>query len=170
MKLIPILPQEFDAVYAEMESNFIPEERRDKEAARAVMGEPLFHLYHAAAGDTHVGFVSTWSFDDFLFVEHLVTYKAHRKLGYGRKTLELLQKMGLPIVLEVEPPTTEFARGRIEFYKKAGFHLNDYPYVQPPYRKGGNGVELILMSWPHPLADPERIKKELYTTVYHVDN
>ena len=66
--------------------------------------------------------------------------------------------------------TNNAGYGHVEFYKKAGFHLNDYPYVQPPYRKGGNGVELILMSWPHPLADPERIKKELYTTVYHVDN
>ena len=30
MKLIPVLPHEFDAVYSEMENNFILEERRDK--------------------------------------------------------------------------------------------------------------------------------------------
>ena len=169
MKLIPVLPHEFDAVYSEMENNFILEERRDKADALAVMTEPRFALYHMTEGEAHVGFVSVWQFEGFLFVEHLVTYKPYRKQGYGRKTLEALAKLGMPMVLEVEPPLTEFAKGRIEFYKKVGFCLNNYPYFQPPYRAGGEGVELLLMSYPTALDTPEEIKRTLYREVYRTN-
>ena len=168
MKLIPIHPCEFDHIYTEMEKNFILEERRDACDTRALLDEPRFTLYHMVDEDMHVGFVSTWWMGDFLFIEHLVTYEACRKRGYGRQTLDTLKEQGLPLVLEVEPPLTEFAKGRIEFYKKVGFHLNDYPYHQPPYRKGGTGVDMILMSYPQKLEDPKRIKNALYKTVYGV--
>lgn len=169
MELIRVTAEEFSAVYHEMEQNFILEERRDEDAARALLEEPRYALYHMTDGDTRVGFVSTWDLTDFLFVEHLVTYRAYRKRGYGRQALERLMERGLPTVLEVEPPKTEVAKGRIEFYKKVGFQQNDYPYFQPSYRKGGTGVELILMSWPRPLEDPAAIKSALYETVYQVE-
>ena len=169
MKLIPVLPHEFDAVYSEMENNFILEERRDKPDALSVMDEPRFTLYHMTEDEAHVGFVSVWQFEDFLFVEHLVTYEPYRKKGYAKEALTCLAKSGLPMVLEVEPPLTEFAKGRIEFYKKVGFCLNDYPYFQPPYRAGGEGVELLLMSSPTVLKDPEAIKRTLYREVYRIN-
>ena len=100
MDLIPVLPHEFDAVYKEMETNFILEERRDKPDALAVMDEPRFTLYHMTEDEAHVGFVSVWQFEDFLFVEHLVTYEPYRKKGYAREALTLLAKSGLPMVLE----------------------------------------------------------------------
>ena len=101
MDLIPVLPHEFDAVYEEMETNFILEERRDKADAFAVMAEPRFTLYHMTEGGAHVGFVSIWQFENFLFIEHLVTYKQYRKQGYARKALMALAEIGLPMVLEV---------------------------------------------------------------------
>ncbi|MBQ9121585.1 MAG: GNAT family N-acetyltransferase [Clostridia bacterium] len=168
MELIRVKTEEFSAVYREMEKNFIPEERRDEADARAALENPLYALYHTVDDGKRVGFVSTWQFEDFLFVEHLVTYEEFRGCGYGRRTLDCLKEFGFPIVLEVEPPTTETAKGRIEFYKKVGFCLNDYAYFQPPYRVGGEGVEMILMSYPLALDEPEHVKDALYRTVYHV--
>ncbi|MBO5111665.1 MAG: GNAT family N-acetyltransferase [Clostridia bacterium] len=168
MELIRVTAEEFSAIYREMEKNFILEERRDEDAAREVLAEPQFTLYHMIDGGKRVGFVSTWQIEGVLFIEHLVTYEAYRRHGYGRAVLDCLKAQGLPIVLEVELPTTEEASGRIEFYKKVGFHINDYPYHQPSYRPGGQGVDMILMSYPCALDEPDRIKNVLYRTVYHV--
>ena len=84
--------------------------------------------------------------------------------------LALLRKKYEKIVLEVEPPYDEMKRRRIAFYERQGFCQNDYPYVQPPYREGETGVELILMSLPSPLSDCGECIKEMYEKVYKTTN
>lgn len=74
------------------------------------------------------------------------------------------------IVLEVEPPEGSLAKKRIRFYKRMGFHLNGYHYVQPPYRLGEHPVPLKLMSYPKPIH-PNQIKtvtKRIYRHVYRL--
>ena len=74
------------------------------------------------------------------------------------------------ICLEVEPPADEMTKRRVDFYKRNGFFLNEYPYTQPPISKGKNPVPLMIMSSGKELSEPEFhiIKEKLYCEVYKV--
>ncbi len=166
MKLTQINPQDFDGIYAEMEKNFIPDERRDYAHAKRVLSCPEFHIYHVEREGENVGFISFWCLDGVTFFEHFVIYERFRGAGLGAQVLPLLQAKFSPLVLECEHPDTPMQARRLAFYKRNGFCENDYPYMQPAYRAGGNEVPLILMSYPTPLADPaataEKIRREVY--------
>ena len=166
MRLEKIAAADFDGVYDEMEKNFIREERRDREAARALLADPRYSFCHVVDGDERVGFITLWSLRDRVFVEHFVTYEAYRNRGVGQRVLALLAGAYGKMVLEAEPPDTPFAARRLGFYGRCGFHENDLPYLQPPYRADDTGVPLILLSYPEPLSDPVATARELYETVY----
>ena len=166
VRLVPVTDAEFDGVFAEMENNFIREERRDREAARALLREPRYTFFHVEDEGERVGFVTLWRLDDTTFVEHFVTYEKYRNRGVGRRVMSLLADSYGSLVLEAEHPETEMAARRLGFYGRCGFYQNDLPYLQPPYREGGDGVPLILLSYPAPLSDPRATARELYQTVY----
>ena len=160
---------DFDAVYREMEKNFIREERRDREAARALLSEPRYDFFHVEDEGERVGFVTLWHLENTVFVEHFVTYDTFRNKGVGKRVLELLAATYGTMVLEAEHPETEMAARRLAFYGRCGFHRNDIPYIQPPYREGDKGVPLVLLSYPNPLDDPEATARELYRSVYKAE-
>ena len=166
MELLKIKKEEFDAVYDELECNFVPEERRDREEARAILDRPEFEFLHLLEGGENVGFISLWHLEGFTFAEHFVTYEKYRNKGIGGLVLDLLKKEYPEIVLEAEHPENEISRRRIGFYRRSGFLVNDYPYIQPPYRKGESGVPLLLLSYPSILDNAEAVVKELQSTVY----
>ena len=166
MELEKLAAADFDGVYDEMEKNFIKEERRDREVARALLAEPRYTFYHVVDEGERVGFVTLWQLRDRVFVEHFVTYEAYRNRGVGKRALALLAERYGKLVLEAEPPETEMATRRLGFYGRCGFHENDLPYVQPPYRADEEEVPLILLSFPAPLSDPRATARELYETVY----
>ena len=166
MRLVPVSDAEFDGVFDEMENNFIKEERRDREAARVLLGESRYTFFHVEDEGERVGFVTLWRLESTTFVEHFVTYEGYRNRGVGRRVLALLADTYGSLVLEAEHPETEMAARRLGFYGRCGFHRNDLPYIQPPYRDGGDGVPLILLSYPDPLADPRATAGEIYKTVY----
>lgn len=165
IKLVRAEKAEFDFIYDAMEDSFPVEERRDKAAAMNVLSEPQFSIWHTEENGKKVGFITLWELDGFTFVEHFVTYKQYRGQGYGSKVLNLLKEKE-NIVLEVELPETEIAVRRIGFYERCGFSQNDYPYAQPSYREGGKSVDMILMSYPEPLKEPDSVVDELYRKVY----
>ena len=57
----------------------------------------------------------------------------------------------------------------VEFYKRNGFHLNTYPYTQPPLSKGQSPVPLLVMTYGKAVTNSgfEAIKDELYSEVYN---
>ena len=165
MRIEKINDKDFDFIYSQMQENFILDEIRDKPQAYEVLSDNSYSIYNIIENDIKVGFISTWSFNDFLFVEHFVIYKKYRKNGYGSKALSLIKDKNKLVVLEVEMPTTEIATNRINFYKSNGFICNDYDYMQPSYRKGGSEVPLILMSTLK-IANIENVVKSIYKKVY----
>ncbi len=167
MKLERIKSGEFDYIYSQMQQNFVIDEIRDRLQALEVLSEPFYSIYNIIEKDIKVGFIATWEFKEFLFVEHFVIYQEYRKTGYGSKALSLVKEKSKLIVLEVEPPETETAIKRIEFYKKNSFICSDYNYMQPSYRKGGNAIPLIIMT-SKPISTPQSVKDSLYKNVYKV--
>ena len=166
MRLIKATKVDFEVIYPAMESSFIPDEIRDKDAALAVLTEEGYVVYKIYENDTWVGFITLWELSDFSFIEHFAIFSEYRNRGYGERTLEKIKESYASLVLEAEPPITDIQKRRIGFYERCGFCQNDYEYMQPSYRAGGSEVRLVLMSYPEPLSDCEATKRELYSRVY----
>lgn len=164
--LKPMDLDRFAVVYAAMERNFVPAERRDSADARALLNRKEYRIFEAMDGTDAVGFVTVWELEGFCFIEHFVIYEDYRNRGYGARVLALLKENYRMLVLEAEPPETELQTRRIRFYERSGFFVNDVNYVQPPYREGGEAVKLLLLSCPAPLADADAVISELYRRVY----
>ena len=112
---------------------------------------------------------ATWEIEDFLYIEHFAVKEEFRNGGYGGELLDkLLEEKGRPMVLEVEVPEDEMTIRRIGFYERHGLVYNDYPYLQPPMRKGQGMLPLRFMTKPGMIDEMtyERYKKRMYAVVY----
>jgi len=119
-----------------------------------------------------VGFIALWKFDNFVFIEHFAIAHETRNRGIGQKVIEeIIQVVNLPLVLETEPPINEINQRRIAFYERNGFQRWECEYLQPPYIKGDQPLEMRLMATNelNPDRDFEWIKSTLYSEVYLVD-
>ena len=166
MNLTDIKREDFDGIYAAMERNFIPDERRDHAHARRVLDCPEFHLFHVECENEKVGFVSFWCLDGVTFFEHFVIYEPFRGNGLGAKVLALMTEKFCPLVLECERPETRLQARRVAFYKRNGFCCNDCDYHQPAYAKNGNEVPMLLLSFPSALSDPHAVAAQIRREVY----
>ncbi len=151
---------------------FPPEEYRQLENLREYTDRTgNFHNNIIFDGDTPLGLLTYWDFDSFYYVEHFAINPALRNGGYGKRTLEcLLNQVDRPVVLEVEHPTDEMAKRRIEFYQRQGFRLWTQDYKQPPYKPGDNFLPMYLMVYGNlePEKDFETVKAKIYSEVYGV--
>lgn len=163
MELVRGGQDDLPELYEQMKQNFVREEIRDYADAARVFADKRYTLYHIVEGE-RVGFMCVWELGDFTFLEHFVIYKRYRGKGYGGQAFDLLKQKSKLLVLECEPPTDELTIRRVNFYTRHGMILNAHPYRQPPYRAGGEGCELKLMtSTP---ADLTQIISTLYKEVY----
>ncbi len=157
---------EFDFIYSEIEKNFIPDERRDREDALRLFSEGKYDIYLAFEENENVGFITVWQLGDFIFAEHFVIYEGFRNKGYGARVLLELQRIFPKTVLEAEPPFGEIQKRRLSFYKRCGFFENPGKYMQPAYRKGGEEVPLVIMSYPSLLNNFDETVSLILKKVY----
>ncbi len=151
----PVTEKDFDIVYSKMASAFPYEERRDSFDEKECLKDSRFRLFSLYDNDIAVGFTALWVLDGFVFLEHIAIDEDKRSSGYGSKAIELIKEtFDLPIILEAEAPVTEQQIKRIAFYERLGFHVNGYDYTQPSYH-GGEGVPLMLLSFPDPMTDAD---------------
>ena len=162
--------KEYDHIWEIMLEAFPPAERRSRPGMDKIMADPSFTLTPLR---DHAGkpaaFLTSWRLADFCYVEHFAVSAGLRGQGVsGQMLRDFLKKAVGPVVLEAEPPENETARRRIGFYQRFGFHLNGYPYLQPPLQPDIPSVPLRIMSWPAPLspAEFESVRQALYCKVY----
>ncbi len=165
-------PEEFDRVFALMEASFPPDEYRPYQAQKALLEKNYYEVYvlRNEAGQV-IALMALWDLGAYAFVEHLAVDPACRNGGLGAKMLhQAADRFQKPLCLEVELPKTELAVRRIGFYRRNGFFLNDYPYVQPALAADRQTLPLRIMTWGRPidLAELESLKKKIYTTVYNM--
>lgn len=162
----------FDEVYAIMQSSFPVSEIRTYSGQLSLLASPNYRIMTDQNADGRVlAFMAVWEFPSFGFVEHLAVDGSIRGKGIGNKLMrEYIGRADVPVLLEVEPPEGTLERRRIGFYERLGFHLNLYPYVQPPLREGQADLPLYLMTYPSPVTTAEfhRFRDVLYTEVYKV--
>lgn len=133
----------------------IDEQRPIESIARLIEHDERFVAYaiikedgneNCAAELQDVGLLTTWHFEDFIYIEHFAIDPTLRSQGYGSEALKaFIHEHGKPIVLEAEPPTEALSIRRIRFYERIGLTLYDFPYMQPAYTPESNPIELRLM-------------------------
>lgn len=174
MKLRKATLANFNNIFAIMEKSFPFDEYRTYQEQKKLLNDSRYKIYvYSSTNDENIsGFITVWKFDKFAYIEHFAVSPDYRNQGIGSQMLtELSQSLACQICLEVELPKTELAIKRIEFYKRNGFYLNDYPYVQPPYSKDKQEIPLLLMTTQKAINESEfeYIKFILYNNVYKVN-
>ncbi len=164
---------EFDTIFSIMEMSFPIDEYRPYDEQRALLYDAKYCIYVLADSDSAdlKGFIAIWQLEDFTFIEHFAVNPIYRNQGLGTLILqEIRQLTGCQFCLEVEPPQTDFAKRRIAFYKRNGFYLNDYPYMQPSISKGRQPIPLLIMSSEDGMEEARfaYIKKVIYREVYKI--
>ena len=162
---------EFDIIYGILDSSFPIDEYRPYEEQKALLCDERYTIYVLPSkdGDGIKAFISVWCFMEFAYVEHFAVAPEYRNQGVGASILKELQEIiNCPICLEVELPDTEIAVKRIEFYKRNGFYLNEYPYVQPSISKGRKEIPLFIMTTDKEVSESEfeTIRDVLFNEVY----
>lgn len=131
-----------------------------------------FHGIAVKDGDLFVGFLTYWTFKDYIYIEHFAIVPERRGRNIGRTLLRHVMKtVGENILLEVELPETEEARRRIRFYEELGFRQRvEVEYVQPPYSKELPEVPMLLMTHGDvDLKDWRTTLAPMLREVYNVD-
>ncbi len=162
---------DFDKVFWLLETSFPTDEYRTYEEQKALLCDPAYRICGIKESDDVIAFVAVWGLDSVLFIEHLAVDPAYRNGGIGARLLqEMVRLSEKTVCLEVEPPLTEMAVRRIGFYKRNGFFLNEYSYIQPAMSKGRNPVPLQVMTYGRAVDEEEfeEIRKLLYERVYKV--
>ena len=160
----------FEEIYKIMSASFPECERRTREAQLKLFDDARYKVV-AQRGERGglCAFMAYWELDGVTFLEHFAVAEHMRGAGLGGKFLDMFMNLlSGTVCLEVEPPETDIAARRIEFYKRHGFALNDYNYVQPPLNEKCNAQPLMVMSYGDRLtrAQFEDVRKKVYAAVY----
>lgn len=166
--------RQFDRIYEIMEMSFPVDEHRPYEEQKALLKRPEYEIYTFSQDETVEiqGFLAVWEFDKIIFIEHFAVDPCYRNAGLGSCMLDSLEKTtGKRLCLEVEPPEEELTKRRVGFYKRNGFFLNKYPYVQPALSIGQGEVPLMIMTTEGQISieEFECIRDLLYEKVYQKD-
>ena len=149
-------------MHAIIDDNYAAELQANSQKPKANSQRPIANSPKA------LGLLTTWEFDDFIYIEHFAIDPTLRSQGYGSEALKaFIHEHGKPIVLEAEPPTDALSIRRIEFYERIGLTLYDFPYMQPAYTEDSHPVELRLMGTIDTEATPlTDVEQQLHREVY----
>ena len=131
-----------------------------------------FHAFAAKDGDLFFGFLSYWTFQGYIYIEHFAVNPSQRGKRIGTLMLNhLIKEVGPDILIEVEHPDTEDNIRRIKFYERNGFRRRDeIEYMQPPYTPGKSPVKLLLMTHGDVRLNGKDDLKEMLQEVYNVNS
>ncbi len=166
---------DFDTVYSILKDSFLTDEIRPYRQQKALFEKNMYKIFglRDEQNKNIKAFIAIYEFDAMIFVEHFAVNSQYRNHGLGSAILrEMMNGSDKMFCLEVELPTTDIATRRINFYKRNGFYLNDYPYTQPPLAENQKSLQLKLMSSGRPLGDTEfrRIKSLIFKDVYNCES
>jgi ribosomal protein S18 acetylase RimI-like enzyme len=173
INLKKIEQDDFDSFFELMNEAFPSVERRNYQDQKNLLCEDLYNIIVDKDKDDNItAFIASWEFSDFNFIEHFAVDSKIRGNGMGTAILKFyLNKYNKPIFLEVELPENDIAIRRIEFYKRLGFQLNEFEYLQPPMQKQHDVLPLKVMSYPRSVNEMEFVnfKNIVYDKVYKIN-
>lgn len=144
------------------QSSFPHHEQRARESQIKILSDEAYHFDLVYDEASWAGVILYWETQDFIYVEHFCILPDLRNHNYGQRTLSLLHQRGKPVILEIDPPIDELSIRRSAFYQRAGYRLNPYMHVHPPYHSDLAGHALKIMSQPDMLSQMDYDKFRLY--------
>lgn len=145
-------------------------ERRDMDdMVKLMMENPRYTVWAILSDGQYAGFLTFWTFSDFIYAEHFGIEKELRNKGIGYDAFfKFLSEAPLPVVGEVETPVDDLTKRRVEFYKRMGMRFYDRPYFHPPFHPHGEKIDVCMVSYGDIDVNKEfpRIEKYLYKYVY----
>lgn len=162
------LNQELRTIYEEA---FPPDERREWAEFTELLNNTDFFLKAISNQKKVIGMLTIWNLHEFRFIEHFAIQDDDRGKGFGTQVFNhLLTESSAPLILEVDEPSTETAKKRIQFYERLNFLVCQSEYFQPPYSADKNKVKMILMSFPDKISDDffPQIKARIHRLVYGI--
>lgn len=151
-------------IYAE---SFPLNERRTIEQQIAILNNSGYILISFIIGNLFIGFISFWTADEFIFIEHLAITPEYRNQGKGSAGLKsFIESNTIPVILEIELPVDDTTHGRLRFYESIGFKINHHKHSQPCYHNGDKPVPMKILSYPDIISDKSykqfaRFQKEI---------
>ena len=161
--------RDFEQLYYILSESFPADELRSKTEHRALLDEPGYRVWAHYEGAELQGFLTVWMLSDFAFIEHFAVKSSCRNGGLGSGLLRALsEKLGKRLCLEAELPETDMAKRRLDFYRRNGFAVNTYPYLQPALEEGKSPVPLYILTTGGPIdrQEFEILTAQIYKTVY----
>lgn len=135
--------------------SFPPHEQRETASQERILGDEAYYFTLIHDADAFVGLILYWETQDFLYVEHFCILPEMRSRRYGQRALELLNRQGKTVILEIDPPVDSVSIRRKGFYERCGFVENPYPHTHPPYHPGNAGHDLMILSCPYSLSQAQ---------------
>lgn len=159
----------FESVWRTYECSFPEFEKRIKNDQIRVLEDGRYKVYAITDEGCYVGFITIWDFDKYCFIEHFAIDPEDRGKSYGKEIIKKIQQLyiGKVIILEIDPPIDDISKRRLSFYEGLGFIISDTHHLNLPYRKGGEGHRLYVMTYPNPITQSEYeiFNNFLYTEV-----
>jgi ribosomal protein S18 acetylase RimI-like enzyme len=126
-------------------SAFPVDERRDWEQLLDMIDNvPEMRLELITDEDKPIGFLISWIFSGYCYIEHFAVSRVNRGKKYGERVIKELMAKG-KVLLEAEHPGSADAVRRIGFYERLGMHILPLNYNQPSYRETGKSYPMLLM-------------------------
>lgn len=147
--------------------SFPSHELRESASQLRIMAHPEYHFDLIYDAGQWCGNILYWETAEFIYIEHFCIRPELRGQHIGQRALALLGTRGKTVILEIDPPIDDISRRRREFYIRCGYCENPFSHVHPPYHKGLDGHNLVIMSYPRALSDSEyaRFSEYLQTVV-----
>ena len=147
-----------DPVYAPAmalyRASFPSHEQRQTASQEAILSHPDYHFLVLTEHGAPVGILLNWDTPHFRYIEHFAISPALRGRSFGSRALQAwADRADTPVILEIDPLTTDIAVRRKRFYERLGFMLNPFPHVHPPYHDGLTGHALLVLSRPEALEE-----------------
>ena len=173
LNLIGLEEKDYREIYNLMISSFHKEEIRTYENGLKQLNNSNYRILISKINKTSIaGFFAEWDLGSVIFIEHFAVKKDLRGCGVGSEMLETyLNNANKMVVLEVEDNETEIGQIRIDFYRRNGFFLSEFGYLQPILR-GNSKKEIPLKIMSFPKEFPEQgfleFKKAVFSNIYKV--
>ena len=155
------------------ESSFPFEERRPIESMSEAIASQAVCFFRIYCAGECIGLLHCWCFTHVVYCEHFAIAQAFRNHRYGQMVLRtLLANTPKPLLLEVEPPTDEMSKRRMNFYEREGLAIVKTDYMQPPYHPSLPPLPLYLLS-NEPELSPQALSEsilELLAQVYRTED
>ena len=157
IRILPIRQRKnlyFNEFWKLYEESFPLTERRSLDQQTGVFKKTEYLLDLYLIEDQPAGFISFWRIPEFVFIEHFAIASELRGKGTGSTLLRsFIQRLEVPVILEIEPPSDDLTRQRLRFYEASGFSLNNHDHFQPPYHAGDQPLQLNILSYPHQIRE-----------------